>query len=180
MAGGCQCPQIDLADWRDRQVTLAGQAFLTCPTPLFLHLPHRLHQDLESLCARAEQARLQIPGSPLVLHRDGWFRGEVLVSIEPQPAGGAEIRSFQTLFYSRVVGRPGFDAALRAMPGFYGDLRRARVGPIQAMYFWYVNCPACLLEKGARQIVLLAQSRRLLASDACPAAVSGQWAAARG
>jgi len=36
-----------------------------------------------------------------------------------------------------------------------------------AMYFWYLNCPRCLLEHGAKRIILLAQSSRVLAMSAC-------------
>ena len=63
---------------------------------------------------------------------------------------------------------PGFDAALREMPRFYRDLRAAQVGPLDAMYYWYLSCPRCLLERGPGQIILLARSRRILASTPCP------------
>jgi len=164
----CQCPRIELADWRDREVTLQGHWFLRSPTPLFLHVPRRLHQDLEALEARIDGARYHSAGVPLVLHRDGWFAGEVLLSIEPPGQGSAPALSFQNLFYSRVVENPGFDAALRTMPGFFRDLRSARVGPIECMYFWYLNCPRCLVERGAGRIILLARSSRLLASSPYP------------
>ncbi len=167
-SGECRCPKIELEDWRDREVSLAGHQFLSSPTPLFLHVPHRLRQDLEALEARVEAGRYRGNGFPLVLHRDGWFSGEVLVSIDPQPQPAAGVRSFQNVFYSRVIDKPGFDAALRGMPGFYRDLHAAGVGRILAMYFWYLNCPRCLGERGARGIILLAQSARVLAAEPCP------------
>ena len=166
--GDSQCPKIVLDDWRDREVSLAGHYFLSSPTPLFLHVPHRLFQDLEFLESQIEKRRARPVGAPLVMHRDGWFRGEVMVSVDPQPQQPPEVRSFQNLFYSRVVVKPGFDAALRGMPRFYRDLRAARVGRISAMYFWYLNCPRCLVERGAQRIILLARSSKLLASDPCP------------
>ena len=168
-AGECQCPKLNLAEWRDREVSLAGQSFLTAPTFLFLHVPRRLSVDLEALYSRIDGAQYRITGAPMVLHRDGWFSGEVLVSVDHAAAGSPSVCSFQNLFYSRVVDRPGFDAALRAMPGFYRDLRAARLGRIEAMYFWYLSCPRCLLERGAGQIILMARSNKLLATDACPA-----------
>lgn len=177
-SGDCQCPKIQLDDWRDRQVSLAGQCFLSAPTPLLFHVPRRLYQDLESLEARISRGRAGTTGAPMVLHRDGWFRGEVLVSVDPPgPRGAAAsaskagVRSFQNLFYSRVVEQPGFEAALREMPRFYRDLRNAGVGRILAMYFWYLNCPQCLLERGAGGVILLAKSNKLLAAEACPAAL---------
>ncbi len=168
--GGCTCPQIRLEEWRDREVTLAGHAFLSRSTPLFLHLPHRFYRDLELLRAEVDGKRFQPVNSPLILHRDGWFWGEVLLSIEPTRKGAPGVRSFQNLFYSRVVDRPGFDAALRAMPRFYRDLRAAQVGSIGSMYFWYPNCPSCLVSKGVGQVILLACSDRLLVCEAAPAA----------
>ncbi|HYM10541.1 MAG TPA: hydrolase [Bryobacterales bacterium] len=169
VSGDCQCPKIQLDDWRDREVSLAGQCFLSAPTPLLFHVPRRLYQDLESLEARITSRRALTTGAPLVLHRDGWFRGEVLVSVDPQGATArTQTRSFQNLFYSRVVEQPGFEAALREMPRFYRDLRAAGVGRILSMYFWYLNCPHCLLEHGAEGIILLAKSNKLLAADPCP------------
>ncbi len=161
--GDCQCSTIDLDEWRDREVTLIGHSFLAQPTPLFLHIPHRLHRDLSSLQSRIDGIRCRPIGSPLVLHRDGWFSGEILLSVE-----GSGL-TFQNLFYSRVVSKPGFDAALRAMPGFYRDLRRAGAGPIDSMYFWYLSCPRCLVERGATGVILLARSKRLFAPGPCPA-----------
>ena len=164
----CQCPKVDLAEWRDREVTLLGHHFLYSPTPLILHVPHRFHRDLEGLQSRVDGLRYRPTGSPLVLHRDGWFSGEVLLSIEPLPENSPGVRTFPNLFYSRVVDRPGFDAALRAMPKFYRDLRAAGAGRIASMYFWYLRCPRCLIERGAERIILLARSNRLFASDPCP------------
>lgn len=168
--GECRCPKIDLNDWRDREVTLAGHQFLATRTPLFLHVPHRFYRALEELESEVESRRFRVSGFPMVLHRDAWFYGEVLVSVEAQPGSHSEICSFQNLFYSRVVGTPGFDAALREMPKFYRDLRTAGVGPITSMYFWYLNCPGCLIERGAQGIILLAKSARILAADPCPMA----------
>jgi hypothetical protein len=170
MASECQCPKIELAQWRDREVSLVGQSFLSRRTPLFLHIPRRLSADLESVVSQIDGVGYRLTTSPMVLHRDGWFSGEVLVSVDHAAAGMPAVRKFHNLFYSRVVDRPGFDAALREMPVFYRDLRQAQVGRIDAMYFWYLNCPRCLLEKGARQIILLARSTKVLATDACPAA----------
>jgi hypothetical protein len=164
----CQCPNIQLDDWRDREVALAGHFFLSAPTPLLLHVPRQLYRDIEALEGRIQLERYRPSGAPLVLHRDGWFSGEVLISIDPQPNPAPDAVSFPNLFYSRVASKPGFDAALRDMPGFYKDLRAAAVGPIEAVYFWYLNCPRCLIERGAGQIVLLARSARLLAGDPCP------------
>ncbi|HZS49562.1 MAG TPA: hydrolase [Bryobacterales bacterium] len=169
MAGGeCQCPKIDLADWRDREVTLSGHQFLSAQTPIFLHVPRRLYREVEALENQIRRLGLRPAGAPLILHRDGWFWGEVLVSVDPHPRSSPEIQSFQNLFYSRVVDEPGFDAALREMPRFYRDLRAAGVGRIESMYFWYLSCPRCLIEHGARQIILLARSNKLLASESCP------------
>jgi hypothetical protein len=164
----CRCPKIDLEEWRDREVALAGHLFLSSPTPLFFHVPRRFYQDLARLESRIEQERKRLTGAPLVLHRDGWFSGEVLVSIDPQPEPSPEAVSFRNLFYSRVVGKPGFDAALRQMPRFYADLRRARVGRILSIYFWYLTCPWCLAERGPERIILLARSERQLAVEPCP------------
>jgi hypothetical protein len=167
-AGECTCPKIQLDDWRDREVTLAGHSFLSCPTPLFFHVPRRFYRDLESLQAQVDGVRYRSAGSPLVLHRDGWFSGEILLSIEPGSTSGQ--RTFHNLLYSRVVERPGFDGALRAMPGFYRDLRRSGAGRIESMYFWYLNCPRCLIERGVGGVILLAYSARRFASRPCPAA----------
>jgi hypothetical protein len=164
----CQCPKIDLAEWRDREVTLLGHRFLTTRTPLFFHLPYRLCRDLEALCTRAENGPYRPAGAPLVLHRDGWIAGEVLISVETPAESAPGLVTFQNLFYSRVAKEPGFDAALREMPRFYRDLRAAQVGPLEAMYYWYLSCPRCLLERGPGQIILLARSRRVLASRPCP------------
>ena len=171
-AGDCQCPKIEVSDWRDREVTLAGQYFLSHPTPLFLHLPHRLYRDLEGLWARIGSGRYQLKGPPLVLHRDGWFSGELLVSVEPPPGASASVVTFQNLFYSRVVEKLGFDAALREMPRFYRDLRSAGVGRIESMYFWYLNCPRCLIDQGIQQVILLARSNKVLSSESCPASAA--------
>ena len=168
MNGECRCPKIDLEDWRDREVTLVGHSFVSAPTPLLFHVPRRLYRDLKSLESRVEDGRRRLASVPLVLHRDGWFSGEVLVSIDPQAHSSPEVVSFQNLFYSRVVERPGFDAALRGMPRFYRDLRKARVGRIASMYFWYLSCPRCLVEQGAQRIILLARSYRLLEMKPCP------------
>lgn len=167
-AGDCQCPKIDLEEWRDREVSLMGHAFVSAATPLFLHVPRRLHDDLEALLSQVDGRRYRAIGSPLVLHRDGWFSGEVLLSIDPESGPREEIRTFRTVFYSRVAGKPGFDAALREVPRFYRDLRAARVGRISAMYFWYLSCPRCLLERGAQQIILLAESNKVFAAQPCP------------
>lgn len=169
-AAECRCPKVSLSDWRDREVSLVGQSFLTGHTPMFLHVPRRLHADLEVLASQIDGTRYTVTGSPMVLHRDGWFSGEVLISVDHVAAAMPGVESFRNLFYSRVPARPGFDAALREMPRFYSDLRRAQVGPIQSMYFWYLSCPKCLLEQGARQIILLARSARLLATSPCPVA----------
>ena len=178
-AGACSCPKLRLEEWRDREVTLAGHAFLARPTPLFLHLPHRLYRDLGELQAAMDGVRCRAVNAPMVMHRDGWFAGEVLVSVEPPAEGAPGVRTFQNLFYSRVVGSPGFDAALRAMPRFYRDLRAAQVGPIGAMYFWYINCPSCLIGRGAGQVILMACSDRLLvgeeASSAAAPCVRGRF-----
>jgi hypothetical protein len=160
---------MELAQWRDREVSLVGQSFLTARTPLFLHVPRRFHLDLEALAAQLDGVRYKLTGAPMVLHRDGWFSGEVLISVDHAAAGAPPVETFHNLFYSRVVEKPGFDAALREMPRFYRDLRAAQVGRMDAMYFWYLNCPKCLLEQGARQIILLARSTKVLATDACPA-----------
>ncbi len=170
-AGACQCPKIDLNQWRDREVSLVGQSFLAAPMPMFLHIPRRLQKDLAAVVAQIDGVRYRLTsGAPMVLHRDGWFSGEVLVSVDHSAAGAPPVQTFRNLFYSRVVDRPGFDPALREMPQFYRDLRAARVGRIDAMYFWYLSCPQCLLEHGARQIILLARSNKLLAMNECPAA----------
>jgi len=169
-AGECQCPKVELADWRDREVALVGHHFVSAPIRLFFHVPRGFFRELETLRAKAQQSGLRTAPSPLVLHRDGWFSGEVLLSVEPPAGGDPGAGTFQNLFYSRVVERPGFDAAFRAMPRFYRDLRAARVGRIDAMYFWYLNCPGCLIERGARQVILLARCTKVLAYDPCPAA----------
>jgi hypothetical protein len=173
MTGGCQCPKINLEEWRDREISLAGHRFLAAPTPVFLHVPRRLYRDLEALQTKIEQGGYRGVDGPLVLHRDGWFRGEVLLSVDPQTGERPEVRAFQNLFYSRVVEQPGFDAALREMPRFYRDLARAGVGKIEAMYFWYLSCPRCLIERGAGQIILLGRSNRLLAAAPCPMETAG-------
>jgi len=149
---------------------LAGQRFYAVPTSMFLHIPRRLHLDLETLVSEIDSGSYRLTGAPMVLHRDGWFSGELLISVDQAGPGASDVQSFQKLFYSRVVRRPGFDAALRELPRFYRDLRAAQVGPIEVMYFWYLNCPRCLLEHGARQIILLARSARLLATSPLPAA----------
>src|SRR2546426_9621034 len=113
--GGCRCAKIELADWKDREVTLAGHAFLSRWTPLFLHVPHRFYRDLEALWSEIEGGRYKLAGPPLVLHHDAWFSGEVLVSTDAPPGTSLAIRTFETLFYSRVVKSLGFDAALREM-----------------------------------------------------------------
>ncbi len=164
----CRCPKVDFEEWRDREVTLTGHSFLSSPTPLFFHVPRRLYQDLARLESRIEEERRRLTGAPLVLHRDGWFSGEVLVSIDPQPEPSPEVVSFRNVFYSRVVEKPGFDAALRQMPRFYADLRRAHVGRIPAMYFWYLTCLRCLAERGPERIILLARSEKLFAVEPCP------------
>ena len=166
--GDCQCPKVDLDDWRDREVSLAGHSFLAAPTLLLLHVPRRLYHDLGALETRIAASRYRATGGPLVMHRDAWFSGEVLLSIDPQTEPRPEIRSFQNLFYSRVVDRPGFEAALREMPRFYRDLAKAGVGRIASMYFWYLSCPRCLIARGAQQIILMAQSTRLLEAAPCP------------
>jgi len=171
-AAECQCPKFDLAEWRDREVTLHGQQFLATPTPLFFHLPYRLYHDLEILCDRVKSGSARAAGAPLILHRDGWLSGEVLLSVEAPAERAAGLVTFQNLFYSRVAGKPGFDAALREVPGFYRDLRTAEVGPIEAMYFWYLSCSTCLLERGPDQIILLARSKRILISEPCELAAS--------
>lgn len=170
-AGPCACPRIDFDDWRDREVTLAGHCFLASPTPLLLHVPHRLYRDLANLESRVDGVRYRAAASPLVLHRDAWFAGEVLLEVEHQAEPPRGSRTFQNAFYSRVVDSPGFDAALRAMPGFYRDLRRGGAGRIDAMYFWYVNCPRCLLERGPQRLILLARTNRVLAQAPCPAGI---------
>lgn len=172
-AGECQCPKVELDQWRDREVSLVGQSFLAAPTPLFLHVPRRLQADLESLAGQIDGVRYKLTGAPMVLHRDGWFSGELLISVDHAAAGAPPVETFQTLFYSRVVPKPGFDGALREMPRFYRDLRAAQIGRIDAMYFWYLNCPKCLLERGTGQIILLARSNRVLATSACTAAGPG-------
>ncbi len=166
--GECRCPKIDLEEWRDREVTLAGHRFFSSPTPLFFHVPRRLYEDLGRLEGRIAERRKRPAGAPLVLHRDGWFSGEILISIDPQPDSSPEAISFRNLFYSRVVDKPGFDAALRRMPRFYADLRRAGVGRIPAMYFWYLTCPRCLIERGPERIILLARSEKLFEIETCP------------
>src|SRR5262249_52362408 len=94
----CHCPKINLEEWRDREVTLAGHSFLSSPTPLFFHVPRRFYQDLARL-----ESRVKLTGAPLVLHRDGWFSGEILISIDPQPEASPGVVSFRNVFYSRVV-----------------------------------------------------------------------------
>jgi hypothetical protein len=168
-AGECQCPKIQPAQWQDREVSLVGQSFLAARTPLFMHVPRRLHVDLESLASQIDGVRYRLTSAPMVLHRDGWFSGEVLVSVDHAAAGAPPVQTFHNLFYSRVVPKPGFDPALREMPRFYRDLRAAKMGRIDAMYFWYLNCPKCLLEQGAAQIILLARSTKVLAANPCPA-----------
>ena len=84
------------------------------------------------------------------------------------PPDASEAVSFRNLFYSRVVDKPGFDAALRQMPRFYSDLRRARVGRIPSMYFWYLTCARCLIERGPERIILLARSEKQLAIEPGP------------
>lgn len=175
----CQCPKVQLDDWRDREVALTGHAFLAVPTQLLLHVPRQLYRDVEALEARIQQEGYRPSGAPLVLHRDGWFSGEILISIDSQPKTAPGAQTFQNLFYSRVAARPGFDAALREMPGFYRDLHSAGVGAIEAMYFWYLTCPQCLVERGAGQVVLLARSARLLAGEPCPMMASSPTPLAR-
>ena len=178
-AGECRCPKFDLADWRDREVTLFGHQFLAAPTPLFLHLPYRLHRDVETLCNRLEHAPYKPAAAPLILHRDGWLSGEVLVSVDAPPEQTPGLISFENVFYSRVARRPGFDAALREMPRFFSDLRSAQVGPIESMYFWYLSCPRCLLDRGPGQIILLARSKRILVSEPSSMAASAGCPAPR-
>ena len=170
--GRCQCPKIDLAEWKDREVSLAGHSFLTRETTIFLHVPHRLQRDLESLWSEVDGVRYKLAGAPLVMHRDAWFSGEILVSVDPESGKTTGLRGFENLFYSRVVERPGFDAALREMPRFYRDLRAARVGRVESMYFWYVSCPRCVIEQGPRQVILLARSNKVLVSQPCPLTVA--------
>lgn len=173
MNGECQCPKIDIEEWRDREVSLAGHRFLATPTPLFFHVPRRLYQDVQAIQERIAAGEARGISGPLILHRDGWFSGELLVSIDPESPPRADVRAFDNLFYSRVVDKPGFEGALREMPRFYRDLAGAGVGHIEAMYFWYLSCPKCLVERGAGQTILMARSNRLLAATPCPMEAGG-------
>ena len=102
MDAECQCPKIDLDEWRDREVSLAGHRFLTAPTPLFFHVPRHLYQDVQAIQQRIAAGEVRGMSGPLILHRDGWFSGEVLVSIDPESPPRAGIRAFERSEERRV------------------------------------------------------------------------------
>ena len=120
----CQCPKVQLDDWRDREVALTGHAFLTAPTQLLLHVPRQLYRDVQALEARIQLEGYRPSGAPLVLHRDGWFSGEILILYGDVPLISASfLRRF--VEHHRSEGAAlSFVTFRPADPGGYGRVVR--------------------------------------------------------
>ncbi len=149
-AAPCGCPEIDEAEWELQEHDWAGRTFYAVPTPMVLHIPVGMAKSIQQMMAEVKAKGYRLAEPPRILVRDGLFRGEVMVEIEPPTVPDPRVKTFPAGRLLSIV-HPG---PWKRLGTGLADLEKHTKQKPRTVYFWYVACPECRKARGERTVIL--------------------------
>lgn len=121
--------------------------------PLFLHIPFTIGETIDTTIGELQQKKYTLIQPPMIIQKDGWFKGEILVGIkQPKQRNDPNVVVFKNkTIISQVCTEPWkkLGKATKTVIDSLED-KKAR-----AVYFWYLTCPICVKEKGYKTVILV-------------------------
>ena len=146
----CSCPKVfNKSDYDGRELFWDSRTFYHIGMPMLYHIPvfydffsKRLYREIES--SGLEQI------NDIVLLRDSAWIGELMVEVE----GGdhPKIRDYDKTRVRAAVWEGPWHRLEPAIKQIKKEVKESD-DSIEAMYFWYASCPACLEENGYRTVI---------------------------
>lgn len=145
----CGCPDINEEEWQMKEHNWEGRTFYVVPTLTILHIPVGIAKSIQQMMREIKEKGYRIVEPARILSRDGLFRGDVMVEIEPPSQRDPRVKTFGAGRVLSVV-HPGPWKRLSAAAA---ELMRQTKQKPTAMYFWYVSCPECRKTRGEQTVV---------------------------
>ncbi|MCL4535815.1 MAG: hypothetical protein M1370_11735 [Bacteroidetes bacterium] len=145
----CGCPDIDDDEWQLKEHNWQGKAFYVVPTMTLLHIPVGMANSIQQMMREVKEKGYRLVEPARILSRDGLFRADVMVEIEPPSQPDPRVKTFGGGRLLSIV-HPG--PWKRLGTGAAELMRQTRQKP-RAMYFWYVACPECRKIRGEKTVI---------------------------
>lgn len=153
----CGCPEIIDRDWDLTEHTWKEKAFYQLSLPMFLHMPMGMGKKIEKAMAGIKEKRYTMSNPPMVLSKDGFFKGAVMVGIERPAEFGPEVVMLTGVrMISKVFVGP-WKHLNRGVSELLSFIRSKEDTHPKAIYFWYASCLQCVEDESKQKTVILAE-----------------------
>ncbi|WBL35924.1 hypothetical protein O0235_14310 [Tepidiforma flava] len=152
-AEGCDCPQLDPADWDGVESDWSDITFLRASVKALAGVPVGFDAARAALFARAGALGLQVPDDAMLLIGEGKFSRPLLLEVEGDAPASKEVVRPGGLAFSRLIEAPWGELAKAARR--LRDEAGERYGrPPAAIYAWYLTCRSCSRERNFETLLV--------------------------
>lgn len=151
----CDCSKVTINDaaWDMKEHHWNDLYFYRKTIPLFLHIPFTVGEAIDEAIGEIQQKKYTLIQPPMIIQKDGLFRGEVLIGIK-QPKQGNDPKV--VVFTNKtIISQVCYDPWKKLGKATKAVIESLEDRKATAVYFWYLTCPACVKEKGYKTVILV-------------------------
>lgn len=152
----CFCPDFTADEekqWDEGEVYWEKKSFYTFEMPMFFHEPRQKERKINKFLDEISGQGYQVVRPLRVMSRNGWVGGQLLIEIQETNDKNPRIYTFRQASFKTTVFREKYHLLSRAAKDFAISLER-RGNVVTEIYYWYVTCPVCAVEKGYKTVLM--------------------------
>lgn len=153
----CGCPEIVDRDWDLTEHTWTDKAFYRIPLAMIMHTPIGMGKKIEKAMAAIKEKGYKLSEPPMIVSKDGFFKGAVMIGIERPAEFGPEVVLLPKIHLISKVFVGPWKQLGRGISELLSFVRSKEDTQPKAIYFWYVSCLQCVKDETELKTVILAE-----------------------